>query len=337
MKELGSDFHWLDSFVGIPSDIEKLNPVEFADGRMAIVWLILNNRWKRLWVPAYFCYEVVDTIRKTGIELVFYPDYPEADDHLLVENIPFKKGDALLRINYFGLRTRRDESEIRATVIEDHSHGLLTDWAQHSNADYCIASLRKTLPLPEGGILWSPKGDTLLRPDASSCENDNLVYKRFAAMSLKAAYINGNVLDKQLFRQLYAETEEKFECLPVSAMSVFNKQLYSFFDYRRFNDKKSKNWHCLTSLLDKEVNYLVPESCNDTPFSLILKFEDEAKRNAVKEKLIKKNIYPAVLWPIPAGYKTNKEAYLSIHCDGRYSSADMEILATAVNNAYRNE
>lgn len=337
MKEFGSDFHRLDCFVGVPSDIERLNPVGFANGRMAILWLILHKQWKRLWMPEYFCYEVIDTISGTGIDVAFYPDCPEADDNELIRNIPFKEGDALLRMNYFGLRAKRDEGGIHVDVIEDHSHGLLTDWAQHSNADYCIASLRKTFPIPEGGILWSPKGHTLPQPDRSSIENDYLVYKRFAAMSLKATYINGDRLNKDFFRQLYMETEDSFEHLPLSGMSMFNKQLYSVFDCRSFDGEKRKNWYSLTSLLEPQINYLVPENEGDTPFALILKFDAESDCNAVKKKLIERNIYPAALWPIPEEHRRNERAYLSIHCDGRYSFYDMEKLADIINNACKNE
>ena len=112
MREFGSDFHRLDGFVGTPLDIERLNPVTFADGRLALIGLIQYKGWKRLWIPEYFCYEVVNSISHTGIELAFYPDGPEEDDRSLIKCIPFCKGDALLRMNYFGLRAWRDESEL---------------------------------------------------------------------------------------------------------------------------------------------------------------------------------------------------------------------------------
>ena len=68
MREFGSDFHRLDGFVGTPLDIERLNPVTFADGRLALIGLIQYKGWKRLWIPEYFCYEVVNSISHTGID-----------------------------------------------------------------------------------------------------------------------------------------------------------------------------------------------------------------------------------------------------------------------------
>ena len=106
--------------------------------------------WKRLFVPEYFCYKVIGAIRTTGIELVFYPDYPLADDETIINHRSnFVEGDVILRMNYFGLRSRRDNSNLNVTVIEDHSHDLFSEWALNSNADWCIASLRKSLPIPD--------------------------------------------------------------------------------------------------------------------------------------------------------------------------------------------
>lgn len=337
MKEYGSDFHKLDGFYGKPADIEKLRPVNLADGRMAIQWLILNERWKRMWIPAYFCYDVVDAIRKTDIELAFYPDYPEADDNELIAGIPFRKGDVLFRMNYFGIRAKRNENDIPVDVIEDHSHGLMTDWAQHSNAGYCIASLRKTLPLPEGGIIWSPKCTIMQQPLPSTDENESLAYKRYVAMSLKRDYLDGKDSNKSFFRQLYIDTENEFANLPVCAMSALNEHLFSIFDIQRFDVQKRRNWRCLTSLLDERIDFLVPENEDDIPFSLVLKFKSEERRNAIKTKLIEKLIYPAILWPVPERYKLIHYVYLSVHCDGRYTLDDMEKLAVNINNAYRNE
>lgn len=60
-------------------------------------------------------------------------------------------------MNYFGLRTSRSNQSLPIPVIEDHSHDLLGRWPLYSDADWCIASIRKTLPTIEGGMVWSPK------------------------------------------------------------------------------------------------------------------------------------------------------------------------------------
>lgn len=122
----------------------------------------------------YFCYEVVDTIRQTGIELLFYPCYPVHMIQNIVSELHYKKGDVLLRMNYFGLRTRRSNQSLPIPVIEDHSHDLLGRWSLYSDADWCIASIRKTLPTVEGGMVWSPKQHRLECMPQATKENTQM-------------------------------------------------------------------------------------------------------------------------------------------------------------------
>jgi len=62
-----------------------------------------NRGWRRIWIPSYFCQDVVSSILSTGIKAKVYYDSPE----LAVPNINlirWQRGDVLLLINYFGLR-----------------------------------------------------------------------------------------------------------------------------------------------------------------------------------------------------------------------------------------
>jgi hypothetical protein len=52
-----------------------------------------------------------------------------------------------------GWEERRAASEW--LLVEDHSHDPFSPWAVGSSADYAFCSLRKTLPVPDGGLLWS--------------------------------------------------------------------------------------------------------------------------------------------------------------------------------------
>ena len=334
MNEFGSDFHRICDFAGKPDELLRRRPELLADGRMCFQILIAENRWQRIWIPAYFCYEIVETIRQTGIEIAFYPDFPETDDRATVAKLPFRAGDVLLRMNYFGLRKRRDEAELPVEIIEDHSHGLFTAWARNSNADYCVASLRKTFPLPQGGMLWSPKGRKLPQIPPSVPENDKLAETRFAAMSLKADYLAGKNPDKSAFRQLYLETEDAFSRLPPCAMSELNRQLFLSLDARAFDERKKSNWQRLVARLNPGVQFLSPESPQDTPFSLVLAFPTISRRDEVKRRLVGKCVYPAVLWEIPPeNRERDGRAYLSVHCDGRYGDSEMEILADLINKS----
>ena len=120
----------------------------YATGRHALCdLLLLHPMWKRIWVPEYFCYDVIEAIEKTGLSVAFYNDNPisKDDKNILQINQSFKSGDVLLRMNYFGLRGFRSNKHISIPVIEDHSHDLLGEWALKSDADWCVASLRRNV------------------------------------------------------------------------------------------------------------------------------------------------------------------------------------------------
>lgn len=183
--------------------------------------------WKRLFVPEYFCYEVINSMRSTGIEIIFYPDYPLADDQVLLKEIDFRPTDVLLRMNYYGWRGFWDNAVLDVNVIEDHSHDLYSDWALHSNADWCVASLRKTLPIPDGGILWSPKNftDQLFKPKLSSIHS-NISEDRFYAMEMKRDYLYGGEADlKNNYLKLFNETEAQIGSGQISALSEVSEKI----------------------------------------------------------------------------------------------------------------
>jgi hypothetical protein len=111
---------------------------------------------ERVLVPSFFCPRVAAALARE-LPVAVYPDAPGEPLPAKVEAGP---RDALLVVNTYGMRPM-SRVLTRAVVLEDHSHDPLSPWAFDSEADYAVASLRKTLPLPYGGVLWSPRGREL--------------------------------------------------------------------------------------------------------------------------------------------------------------------------------
>ena len=338
MREFGSDFHYIESYNSVRAHLTDVfrNAMLLADGRQCIVLLIRQYGWRRIWMPDYFCYEVIDTIREqTGIEVLFYADSPLKEGN--VENLPYEEGDVLLRMNYFGLRDVRRNTDIPVPVIEDHSHDPFGHWALYSDADWCISSIRKSLPLPEGGMMWSPKVHELLEIPQSSEENEKIAAIRWEAMEMKAAYLDGKEVCKDEFRNKYIETEEWFDqAEPTQIDERTKKFICKQFDLNLWLGVKRKNWSLLRELVSSEkckVNGPEHESC--TMFSLVLLLDNKAQRDKVRKSLIENCVYPAILWNVPetASEESKKfsERMLSIHCDGRYNEEDIKQLAGILN------
>ena len=343
MKEFGSDFH----AVNIPQTDGNTvfdyypNALFVADGRQAIELLINHYEWKRIWIPEYFCWEIIEYIQcRCKIEVKTYSDDPLNEDFHLIDNLPFSDGDALLKMNYFGLRKYENNVNIAVPVIEDHSHNIYDEWGQSSKADFCIASLRKTLPLAEGGMLWSnchdlSKLSTLVK---ESQQNEQLARIRWQAMEEKARYLYMNETEcnlslKDSFRAKYIQTEKELDNLPISSISTFDKLFLQKIDIKEWHNKKLQNWlilvRTLSSLLTtKDIRILYSRYDKCIPFSFILLFRTTQQRDLFRLHLMKHSIYPAILWNLPEccsdRSKTISNRILSIHCDGRYSREDMK-------------
>ena len=340
MKEFGSDFHFIDSYDSCRAHLTDVfrGAWLLADGRQCIVVLICQYGWKRIWMPDYFCYEVIDTIKKlTGIEIMFYEDNPLQEG--MVENLPFADGDVLLRMNFYGMRGQRSNKKIPCPVIEDHSHDPFGHWALYSDADWCISSIRKILPLPEGGMIWSPKGYSLTNVLQSSEENENIAAIRWEGMEMKTAYLKGEAVSKEEFRKRYTETEEFFDRAEPAVIDNRSREVVSKkLDINLWQGAKRKNWMLLKSLVNQDgCKIMVPEDESCTAFSLIILLESKEQRDALRMRLIEACVYPAILWAVPDGASKSSKDFskrmLSIHCDGRYTEDDIRQLAGILNKA----
>lgn len=343
MKEFGSDFHCIEACENNNTVFDIFpNAAYLANGRQAIQLLIYHQKWKRIWMPEYFCYDIIASIQETGIEVQFYKDLPtESNDTPIINKLKFKQGDALFRMNFFGLRQFRSNKEITVPVIEDHSHSLTGNWTLQSDADWCIASLRKSLPIAEGGMLWSPKGYTLPKLPSQNEKNLMLAKKRWRAMHLKTKYLNNEILDKSEFRSLFLTTENDFSDLPISPIADADKDYLSKFNIVEWNLKKKRNWQIISKTRSADIEVLKCETTECHPFSFVFLCKTDSLRDKIRENLIQNDVYPAILWSIPSSASIEVQnignRILSIACDGRYTKQDMIQLNQIINKVLNNK
>lgn len=338
MKEFGSDFHYIEPAPTGGRKVGDYFPLVryYADGRQALIDIYKHQGWSRLWVPEYFCYDVLGSLIAEGVVIKYYNDYPGADDEETIKDIHFTDGDALLRVNYFGLRGYRTNTGLPVPVVEDHTHDLTGEWAANSDADWCIASLRKSLPIAEGGILWSPKGHVMPAEPECLDVNEAVADRRWKAMALKTGYLSKDSGSKEVFRKEMIDTEAFFDDAPVSSIDNHTRDYLGCFDVSVWYSLKQRNWQELKDSLSGSFTLLEPENHNCTPFSFTILCESADYRDDFRKRLIDSSIYPAILWDVPLGsslrVKDISSRMLSIHCDGRYSVDDIRHMRTIIES-----
>ncbi len=343
--EHGSEFHWSSHpLQAQPDEVPWTKGVVLGCGRDALRLLAAHGRlargWKRLWVPSYLCQEVVHALLGTGVPVAVYPDGPMSAAPVLPA---MDTGDALLLVNYFGLRPGPSpELPLGIDLVEDHTHDPSSPWARTSKASFCMASLRKTLPVPDGGVLWSPCGQTLPEQPGVTAERAAASSRKLAAMLLKSMYLAGHSVQKQSYRDAACLGEERLAAGAVSGMPETTRAMLPGFPLEAWRSRRRRNHALLRErfVSARRVRVLEPYSEECVPFSAILVFDEAHHCEDVRRRLTAARIYPAVLWPLTTmALKLPEEALnlsqrlLSIHCDQRYGSEDMERVAAAMADA----
>ncbi|XLS30765.1 hypothetical protein ACJD0Z_08015 [Flavobacteriaceae bacterium M23B6Z8] len=340
-KGIGSMFSTADSAIlngaHHPSTFLPKNHHLFYSGRHAIKFVIETVAREReiptIWIPRYYCQHVTHWMQGNYSNIKTYHANARDGNEVLRADDFVSDGDIVLINNYWGInKCLIETADKQITVIEDHSHGWLSPSCLQSNADYCITSLRKSIPAPLGGIAWRPDGSPMQNVPVES----NVLFKQIwnkikEAQSLKTSYQkaeNPNESDKQKSLALMNEAEDQMSAnfdlvsLDAAHQEVIKKCIE--VDYVVY---KKNNLSYLKSLLRPSNVYEVVTP-DQTTFGLILYIADEQQMLKLRSYLVSQAIYPSLLWPNnPASYGY----YLNIHVDFRYDRDEMMYIADKLN------
>jgi hypothetical protein len=336
--EHGSDFHW-SAPVGTGLYPWRDRGMLFGTGRFALVAVLQHIGCKRLWVPSFYCPDVIAAI-PADVTVAVYRDSPEAVAETLAD-LPIEEGDAVLVQNLYGLRARPPVVPADAVLIEDHSHDLTSAWAEHSSADYCISSLRKQLPVADGGVAWSPSRRSLPAEPDLHASHESAASERLTGMLLKSAYLDGGAVAKDAYRGHLVVGERALAHGPLSTLLPVTRASLPAFPLAQWRAARAANFAAFSAALGQLAGTMLFAPIGSAvPFTATLCFDSAAMRESVRARLIDSRIYPAILWslvdakhPVHDDEIELSRRVLSIHCDHRYTPADMERVADAVRRS----
>lgn len=348
-KEIGGNF-WLeperieeqehiDCAFQYVNEIEEVDYTSSGRGAISLLFEQIGNTNGIALLPLYTCESVIIPFLKQKYDVYFYDIHKNllVNEDSFTECVKKYKPSIVLTHAYFGFDTlysiRSKYQWLRENninIIEDLTHSLFSKF-QKTGADHYIASLRKWIALPDGGVAITFGNKINL---GGLNIHEKLVSQNIKASLMKYEYTNSlDIKLKPEFRRLFYSSENMLDTdCSVYKMSNTSKGIFSKTDFKDLMDIRRCNYSYLLNYLRKQsivkpiFNYL-PEHAVPLYFPIIVK----GNRAKLQKHFAINEIYLPIFWPIPNVCKnqlTNSTSYiyqniLCIPCDQRYSHKDM--------------
>lgn len=314
-----------------------------ASGREGLRLLLRARGGGRLVLPAYLCESVAEAALGAGSwEVVYVP----VDESLAPD--PSALADALtpdavaVRVQVFSrpLPPAVDEAldASGATVIEDCTHSLLS---REPRRPLAFASVRKWLPVPDGGVARGHDGPLDPADEAGAEEKS-------AAQQAKHRFLRTGEGDKPAFRGVMGRHEAALDTVrTVRAASRRARQLLASADLEAVRAQRRANHDALRAALvgspviaDLLTPLEPPLGDDDVPLGLPVVCRD---RDGLRRWLIQHAIYPPVHWPLPDAVlagpfpvaQRRVTELMTLVIDQRYDAEDMARVAGLVEEYAR--
>lgn len=332
--EIGSEYWEAD--ISVHSKPITLNAHKFLlSGRTSLDLIIRDIKetavFETVYMPSYCCHSMIQPFFENGIEIKFYN--VDFKDGRYKYEIDFQtKCDVIFIMQYFGYCNETVEQIIKKLresgkiVIEDATHSWFLDKPYSKKSNYVFASFRKWTGIQGAVVMKSNSAFNITTPTYTNNQYLELSQK---AASLKKQYIKNGIGNKENFLNLFGQAEELLEHdyrnynLPEEYENAIEKlDIETIKQKRQINAK-----YLINAINDIEDIKTILISKTDIPLFVPI-ILPEGIRNNLQQYLIKNAVYCPVHWPLSFLHKTqNKTLYensLSLVCDQRYNTHDME-------------
>lgn len=321
----------------------------YQSGRNAIESLLLflkeKKNVKQVLLPDYMCGTVKDATIRAG----FRPEYYKIDRNydFIPEEIEEKlsQDTCLFVAHYFGKKLNRNLlakimswKKQGVIVIEDVTLSLFSSDEQEGVGfgNYTLGSIRKWLPVPDGGFIASKSGELPAQMEGNCVSKYTDFY--YMVQAMKREYIQNGCKDKELkkvYMDYYAlSIKELFSDYALYPMSDWTRNYLKNYDSRQIMERRCSNYDYLYQGLLK-FNFLkvaVKREEGYLPFGMVVFVEN---RDELLKYLIENNVYCNIHWRLEDSEENTDLTYLSQHsitipCDQRYGLEEMEYILDTI-------
>ncbi len=304
------------------------NVYTYSSGRAALFQILkcLRNEKSisKVLLPDYLCSSILVPVKKLGLDFAFYPIDEQLDLYPKEFSELYTKGVAVLLINYFGLKDLQEQiNTIRsideqAIIIEDDVQAYYEFLKPLNGVDFKFTSLRKTLAVPDGGLV-----KTKYHLTDVSTPNSFGQYK--AAAGLLKSMREGNFNDK-IYLDLFEKGESLIDEELELGMSPLADKLYYFANEDHVKIRRLNNARYIVNKL-KEIGIIpvLPIIEDHVPLFIPIILNN---RDDVRMKMFQQEVFCPIHWPLD-GMKLKRgekmvKTELSLIIDQRYGQNDMD-------------
>lgn len=285
-------------------------------------------------LPALACDSMVHPFELYGHKIQYYK--LNADYTINLDSLKVGEGTHLfLYIDYFGRPAIKDveleklRKQGNIVFIEDRTHNLLQERKYTFQPDYIMASLRKWLPIPDGGLLWGKISKPLATDTTFST-------KRLKAQCMRHEFLScGDETIKTEYRKIFSTISDLMDEDEPTAMSAYAHSLAKDTDWECVRKTRQRNAEALIFILSTSP-YI--KFIQDTPglSDLYVPFT-LSNRDDVQRRLSAEGIFNTIIWPLMDEQKEackvakyTEENMLAAPCDQRYTVEDMKTIGAEI-------
>lgn len=293
-------------------------------------------------LPALSCDSMIVPFTLYGHNIKYYKlnkDYSINMEDLIEKIQDMDNTVLFLYMDYFGKLAISDaqlyclkENNSNIVFIEDKTHTLLTEKIRDFKPEYTVASLRKWVDIPDGGLLWSRFG---LKNNTLS-NNLEFSITRLKAQCMRFEFlVSGDAELKKKFRSIFSTVSDLIdrEQMPGS-MSSYSYERVKQYDLKMNADKRKENAESLIKELKKSGYELIQSKAGASDVYVSILVEN---RNELQKALAEEGIFCTIIWPLNDEQRNSckvakytEEHMLSIYCDQRYTVDDMKYIASRI-------
>ncbi len=292
--------------------------IRLNTGRNCLEYILKSRGYKKVYLPYYTCEVVLEPFKKLGISYEFY----HIDINFEIKDrLTLKTGDALLYVNYYGLKQRTVEKlsvKYGKQLIVDNTQAF---YAKALDGIDTFYTCRKFFGVPDGAYLYIDKEiDEELEQDVSW---DRMTFlNKSIDLGAEAGYGDFKELSHSLSNQ------------PIKRMSKLTQRIMQGIDYKTIAEKRRVNFRMLHEALGDQNNLGL--QLEDDAVPMVYPYLTSTK--GFRERLIENKVFVARYWPNVLEWTTKDDIeYLLAYqmqplpIDQRYRKAEMDRIIDIIN------